>query len=345
MEEKEFGVEDLAKYPFLEEAGEYFKERSLGLDDISHPDYNAVLKKAEKRVLQAIRGKEITSNEFEETELKSFPISLILVKATNLEHLISRYSFAEALRVEKLLKKEDTPMVIRIFKNTLKIDIIAVKSEDSYPQFNYKIQIIDYLKRSISFHELEWKLVNKVVNQGYVYLKTNELIRLIRQEIQNMIKKRLKGLSVPELPSNFKQIVKNIASLSPPPRIISNIAISPENYPPCVKTALTMLKKGENLPHYGRFLLTTYLVNTGSSVEHILSLYSKSPDFNERISKYQIEHIAGLRGGRVKYSCPSCRTLITHSFCFKIEVCNNIINPLKFDNKNFQSTKGKKNKK
>lgn len=342
----ELGIEDLAKYPFLEEAGEYFKARNMSLEDISQPDYNGVIQRAKKRVLQAIRIREV-SNDIgtPEIELLSFPISLMLVKATNLEHLISRYSFAEAVRVEKILKEEREELVIQIFRNILKIDVIPVISKNSFPLFNYKIQIIDYLKRAIRFHELEWKLVNRVVDQGYVYLKKNELIRLIRQEIENMIKERLKGLPVPQLSQNLKKTVQDISSLSPPPNLSDRIKITPDNYPPCVKNALIMLKKGENLPHYGRFLLTTYLVNIGSSIENILSLYSRSPDYNERITKYQIEHIAGLRGGRVKYNSPSCRTLVTHSFCFKIKACNDIKNPLQFGQKKFQSIKGKKNKK
>lgn len=343
----ELGVEDLAKYPFLDEAGEYFKNRGLSLEDISQSDYSGVIERAKQRILQAIRIREVSGEiTSPEIELQSFPISLMLVKATNLEHLISRYSFAEAVRVEKFLKEEREELVTQIFKNILKIDVIPVNSKKSYPLFNYKIQIIDYLKRATRFHELEWKLVNRVVDQGYVYLKKNELIRLIRQEIENMIRERLKGLPIPQLPFNLQKTVQDISFLSPPPPKISDrIKVSPDNYPPCVKTALSMLKKGENLPHYGRFLLTTYLVNIGSSIEDILSLYSRSPDFNERISKYQIEHIAGLRGGRVKYSSPSCRTLITHSFCFKIKACNDIKNPLQFGNKKFQSTKGKNNKK
>ncbi len=343
----ELGIEDKAKYPFLEEAGDYFKERNMSLEDISQPDYNDVIETAKKRILQAIRNREVSSDiATPEIELLSFPISLMLVKATNLDHLISRYSFAEAVRVEKFLKDERDELVVQIFKNILKIDVIPVTSNNSFPIFNYKIQIIDYLKRSIRFHELEWKLVNRVVNQGYVYLKKNELIRLIRQEIENMIKERLKVLPIPQLPQNLKKTVQDISDLSPPPPNQSDrIKITPDHYPPCVKNALTMLKKGENLPHYGRFLLTTYLVNIGNSIDDILMLYSKSPDYNERITKYQIEHISGLRGGRVKYSSPSCRTLVTHNFCFKIKTCDDIKNPLQFGNKKFQNLKGKNNKK
>lgn len=340
----ELGVEDLAKYPFLKEAGNYIRERGLSLEDISQPDFSKVIQRAKKRVLQAIRLREVSGEiDDPEVEIFSFPLALMLVKATKLDHLVSRFSLAEAMRVEKLLEGEREELVVQIFRNVLKIDLTPVKVEEgSFPAFNYKISIMDYLKRATRFHDIEWKLVNRVVYQGYVYLKTRQLIRLIRQEIDDMIRGRLKDLAVPRLPESLEKTVKEIAMFSPPPPKMSDrVKVTPDRYPPCVKTALDMLKKGENLPHYGRFLLTAYLVNIGSSVEEIMALYPRSPDFNERITRYQVEHIAGLRGGRVKYTCPSCRTLVTHSFCFKTKECDDIKNPLQFGRRKFQGEKRK----
>jgi DNA primase large subunit len=342
----ELGVEDRAKYSFLEEAGEYIKERGLSLKEISQPDFKKVLDRARERVFQAIKRGEVSGKVTDpEIEIPSFPIALMLVKASNLNYLISRFSLAEAKRVEKLLKGEREELVVQIFRNILKVDLISVKSDKVFPKFNYRILINDYLKRSIQFHELEWKLVNRVVSQGYVYLRTSELTRLIRQEINDMIVNRLNVLRISSLPDNINEIVKEIIKFSPPPPKIRYLKkIAPEMYPPCVKTALNHLKKGKNLPQYGRFLLATYLVNNGSSVEEVVSLYSKSPDFNERITRYQVEHIAGLRGGRVKYICPSCKTLVIHNFCFRTQECKSIKNPLQFGRQkvSINNEKGKK---
>ncbi len=329
------GDEDLAKYPFLVDAGEYVRKRGFNLNDISQPDLDPVIERAKSRVLQAIMRHEVSAGGGEvspEVELLSFPVALMLVKATDMNHLISRYSHAEALRVERLLKDEREELVVQIFRNVLKIDVAKVTVEEGGLQhLHYKIPVIEYLKRATKFHELEWKLVNKVADQGYVYLRTHELIRLIRQEIDDIIRRRLKDLVLPRLPENLGRIVQEISRLSPPPPKLSDqVRITPDQYPPCVTTALDMLQKGENIPHYGRFLLTTYLVNIGKSADEIIALYPRSPDFNERITRYQVEHISGLRGGRVKYRCPSCRTMATHSFCFKTEACDDIKNPLQF---------------
>jgi len=148
----------------------------------------------------------------------------------------------------------------------------------------------------------------------------------------------LKELTDPRLPESLQMVVQKVSAMSPPPvRLDEQVRVTPDRYPPCVIHALNMLQKGQNIPHYGRFLLTTYMVNIGKGVDEIMSLYPRAPDFDERITRYQVEHIAGLRGGRVKYRCPSCRTLVTHSFCLKKKECDEIRNPLQFGLKRFKS--------
>jgi DNA primase large subunit len=271
----------------------------------------------------------------------------MLVKATKIDYLIPRYSHAEAVRVEKLLEsdlesEQNKALIEQIFREVLKIDIVPVMKDDFFSMFDYKIHIMEYLKHSTGFHEIEWKLVNRVVDHGYVYLKTHDLIRLIRQEIDNIIRCKLRDMVVPRLPSNLEKAVQEIVILLPAPsKMKYKVKVTPDKYPPCVKKVLDTVVKGENLPHYGRFLLTTYLVNIGQSVEEIISLYSRSPDFNEKTTKYQVEHIAGLSGGRQKYMCPSCKTLLTHNFCLKNKACNDIKNPLSFG---FRKSQYKKRK-
>jgi Eukaryotic and archaeal DNA primase, large subunit/LAGLIDADG-like domain len=99
----------------------------------------------------------------------------------------------------------------------------------------------------------------------------------------------------------------------------------------CVREALNLLEKGQNVPHYGRFLMASYLLAVGKTVDDIMALFPKAPDFKASVTKYQVEHIAGLKGGRTRYSVPSCKTLQTHSFCFKDPVkCYEILTPLQY---------------
>jgi DNA primase large subunit (EC 2.7.7.-) len=63
--------------------------------------------------------------------------------------------------------------------------------------------------------------------------------------------------------------------------------------PPCMASILESLKRGENLPHVARFAITAYLLRQGWDVDRIVDLFRSAPDFNERITRYQVQHIAG----------------------------------------------------
>ena len=333
MARVELGLEELAKYPFLPEAGDYVRKRwSLEVDDLAQPDFINVVKRAKERVMEAIKKRQLSEEITEvESEILSFPITLMMVKATGLEHLAIRVSLAEAIRVENFLKKERKPVLSHIFRSVIKIELQEEEETIGSQTFDFKIPVVEYLKRSSKFHEPEWKLVNRVVDKGWVYLKSQDLVRLIREEIRSIIYTRLKEMKMPRLPPSLEEAVKEIAQLSPQPKAPQEaVALTPEKYPPCVAHALDLIRKGQNVPHFGRFLMTTYLLAVGKSVDDVVSLFPRLPDFDERLTRYQVEHIAGLRGGRVKYNVPSCRTLQTHSFCFKVDECDEIRNPLRF---------------
>jgi DNA primase large subunit len=88
--------------------------------------------------------------------------------------------------------------------------------------------------------------------------------------------------------------------------------------------------KGENLSHVERRTLATYLIVTGRSVDELMDMFKTSPDFNERVARYQLEHLAGLRGARKKYLPASCKTMKTYGLCFPDQWCDNIRNPLQY---------------
>ena len=315
---------DLAKYPFLDEAGHHVKKYGAELRDLENPEYENILEKAKLRITNSLLS---TSYKYEimdpDSELLSFPISLLIVKAIERDYITSKFLYSEALKVEKFLEDEKLDIIAQIFKNTLNITLHKINYQIS--QFN------DYLKWAATFHELEWKLINRLVKNGSVYLSKHDLIRLIQNAIKSIIRKKLDSIKLPELPEKLNAIVLEINQKFPSPISYSNkFDIPADKYPPCVKHALQMIENHENLPHFGRFSMTTYLLNIGKSVDEIIKLYPKVPDFNERITRYQVEHLAGLQGSRTKYKTPSCKNIITHNFCFKIKECNGIKNPLQF---------------
>src|SRR5437660_12124012 len=81
----------------------------------------------------------------------------------------------------------------------------------------------------------------------------------------------------------------------------------------------------------GRVRLACCLVKIAAGEEDIDKAFKLASDFSERMTRYQVEHIAGKRGGRTKYTCPMCTTLKTHGVCYKPDdICRTIRNPLSY---------------
>jgi DNA primase large subunit len=105
--------------------------------------------------------------------------------------------------------------------------------------------------------------------------------------------------------------------------------VSEQAFPPCVQALYQAFTSGRHLSHIGRFTLTSFLVNVGMSSEKVIELFRNFSDFNERMTRYQVEHIAGERGSRTQYKPPKCDTLKTHGVCVNPdECCRRIYHPL-----------------
>ena len=62
------------------------------------------------------------------------------------------------------------------------------------------MKVTDYLVRSSHFHEEGWKIVNKAVHGGYVYLDADEIVRLVRNELGNLIYEKIRAMSLSNVP-------------------------------------------------------------------------------------------------------------------------------------------------
>ncbi|MEX0910655.1 MAG: DNA primase [Nitrosopumilaceae archaeon] len=330
----QLGIKDLAKYPFLAETGEYLRDKGFNLEQLGHPDWKPIVEKAYGRIVVAttgqIYGSDLEKLENLDSEILSFVIAVILLKSAGIPTLIRRFSLAEARRAEKYLEQDLRSKDERKLDFPLKIiqDLFSVKV--TIQDDDFVIKVADYLRRAVHFHEREWKLVNRKVENGLVFLTSHETVRLIRKELDAYINSKIQSTDTPSIPETFRERVTDLITLAK--KFSDTFTVSTE-YPPCIKHAIEVLDRGENLPHSGRFMLATYLLTKGQTIDQIAPLFKNAPDYNERVTRYQIEHIAGTSGKRIKYSCPSCDKLKSENLCFEIPECNGIINPVQFGKK------------
>jgi len=329
-----FTKNDLAKYPFLKEAAEYVKTLDLKIEDLASPEFSKILERAEERVEEAILYAIVTrKTQNEEIEILSFPTAIMLATATQTPFIKRRYALAEAKQAYNTMKNEPPEKILAIANNFQWK--IAINTEKEIP-YQFKLHFTDYLKNTTNLREKKWKLINRLLKNGKVYLTLNETARLLSEEIRKHIEKRLEIRDLPELPQKLTGIVVKIKSLTL--EKVSKLemegipkTVKRDSFPPCIKALYDAASKGRHISHIGRFTLTSFLVNIGMPTESIIELFKNFSDFNERLTRYQVEHIAGERGSRTKYKPPKCDTLKTHGLCIEPdETCRKISHPLTY---------------
>jgi DNA primase large subunit len=329
-----FTKNDLAKYPFLKEAAEHVKTLDLKIEDLVSPEFSQILERAKERVEEAILYAIVSRKlQNEEIEILSFPTAIMLAAATENSFIKRRYALAEAKQTYNDLKFEKKEKILAVAKN-FHWKIATVDAEENTDPYEFKLHFTDYLRNTAFLREKKWKLVNRLLKQGNVHLTKNEVARLLSEEVRRHVEKRLEIKELPKLPQKITETTEKLKSLTLEKVSKAEIegipkTVKKDAFPPCIKALYETASKGRHISHIGRFTLTSFLVNIGMPTESIIELFKNSSDFNERMTRYQVEHIAGERGSRTRYKPPKCDTLKTHGLCTEPdETCKRANHPL-----------------
>ena len=328
---------EAAKYPFLTEATKLVDALNLQLDDLTDPTYKKVLGRATERVVQAIEDGAIDERLDDYlTELLSFPVAVMFVSIKGDQFLSRRYALAEAVRVYFLLQGEDRDRLAQIARDSFGWDLKDSDERYDGVLHDFRLHFNDYLRSSSSFHEDKWKLVNRIVKNGYVLLTQREVARLIQGEVEALIRERVSKPVKINLPEPLQTCMERISKVFEenrqrlggedlPSEVIN------EAFPPCIRYCMEGLLAGRRASHMERFALTSFLVTVGMPLDRLVDLYTSVTDFDPAMTQYQVEHIAGVRGNRTKYTPPLCDTLRTHGICRnKDDVCERVKHPLSY---------------
>ena len=182
----DLGPEEIAKYPFVEDAGPYIQTHGYTLDVLgTDPGMSVFIDQAMKRIRTAADGGiyETLPDQFGKQhmpETLSFLIAVILLKLCGMKTLVRRFALAEARRAERNLEmdlkinparkpketlqtyhKEKFEIAKRLIRDLFSVNIQRVGDDILVP-------VQDYLTRAANFHEREWNLVNRRVSNGQV---------------------------------------------------------------------------------------------------------------------------------------------------------------------------------
>lgn len=326
------GTADVAKYPFLPQVREHISKPDL--------DYKALVElplvrnRAKQRIIASFDDSTKSKIERDEVEIASFPLAILYISVASDRRLTERFALFEAKRINAHLQQEKRLDVILEVAKALKWNIKHSKNGETWVPFS---KYLESTAKGRLLHDYKWKLVNRALERGWVYLTPNELARLIQEDVKKRIEELANSelVAVPdEIQEDVELIKKDFIEKVPDINEYDKVVKAQESdYPPCITYLVKRASKGEHLSHTERFTMVTYLLHQGITIDSIITLFSNVSDFKENKTRYQVENLAGMTGGRTEsYITYNCDTLQTHGVCKNPTnpICRKIRNPLTY---------------
>ncbi len=324
----------IAKYPFLNESKNYVKDNLLSVEEImDDPLYERARLIGIQRLDGAFKNRDVGNRKLvTETdcimEILSYPIARMISVCISDVYFTRRYALGEAIHAYKQLINE-TPDFLHSISKEFKLDL---KFYDETQKFG--IYFTNYLHHAPTRYK-EWKMVNRVMKNGYISISQKELARLIQEALRERINNELDSrICEGRIARTFYSDISRFKNLVSKHR--KKIETTPmgkvdlEKLPPCMKSILRDIQSGENVPHMGRFALVAFLNSLKLNTNDILKLFSSAPDFEDEKTRYQIEHITGATSS-TSYSAPGCEKMRTYGICPQDEMddlCKRMHHPL-----------------
>lgn len=322
----------LAKYPFLREASAFIRAEQVSLVDVlSESAYARARAVGKARVLQALdRGsgpKRVAVDPADQlSTLLGYPVARILVSALEDTYLIRRFALREAIAAEDLLKEDSDDVVLHIAAQ-LPMDL---RREDG----GFRLHFSDFLRFTSTMRDTPWKLINQRVDRGFVLLRRDKAIRVLRNAIQRHIEQELPLPVNDEILTTFRTDLSEVRGILEAKKAafkaedIGKVSIT--RFPPCMYNLLAQIQNHENVPHLGRFAIVAFLHHIGLSNEEIFRVFGDVPDFAADVTKYQIDHITGT-SSPTEYTPPECSTMKSYGLCPGPDrICLTIKHPLQY---------------
>jgi len=319
----------LALYPFLKRGlAQYFGE-GISLENfLEENDY--YLEKASKLLLSVVNGEEASFPVDNESRVKEYIIAKILLTYIRDYFISAKYAIRERKILYENIERDRDPARIKMICKELGIMI----EQDGG---NFLIPIPSFLKNAVVFNDRELKLCNQELREGRVVANHHVLSKIIREafyrkymgEVNEIVEfprgvEKIIDPYVRDIVARGEEIRQERAYLGP---------LNKKAFPPCLSEIISQMERGINVSHPGRFFLVTFLHRIGLPNDEIFKYFGDVPDFAEKITRYQIEHITGTGRGR-EYSVPSCQTLASLGLCYKERdpLCSSgrITHPLNF---------------
>ena len=322
---------DLVKYPFLKEAQQYIKDYAASIHTfLPTKPGELALRSAHSSIEASLSfrksiGTEIVVPDYPHDNAESrvfiagYALARILLSCYGDRNLIERFCVYQSWLFYHHIQTERASLV----------QYIAEQFGMEYR--SHVIPVSQYIGIIASVSDPHWRLINRHVISGQVFIEPEEFLELLRERLASILREQL-PLRIPEeICSLLAPSLDEIKVLHQERMFEEFGPVDDEAYPPCISNLLLILTKGGHLSHMARFAGTSFLHNIGMDSVSIVELYGNAPGFDLERTSYQVNHIAGDGGSGTDYTSPMCATMKTHGLCVHADaLCATINHPLTY---------------
>jgi len=342
-------IYDLVKrYPWLPSLKTYFSDIASKnpldfINEIFTSDKSNDLK---RRVLTIFNDafnhiEQLSEYELDENNIYVYLILKIILYILNNKILSNRIANIYSKTTYNELNKENEYNLYYIYQD-LNLEVLydeqpiiykkfVVKEQQEIFKTNFKISYLNYLKLASNLKDEYRKLVNNAVRQGYVYIKPENINRLLQEHVRMKFLPQNNEIST-ELDKfkeklfeiqEFKALYDTITAIweSKKEEFEYTIDITfkegkdiSETFPPCIKEILSKAQEGQNLIHTERLFILWFLNSLKYPEDKIINVFSTLPDFDREQTAYQVKY--AMKKGYTPYSCKSLKS---YNLCFAKE--------------------------
>jgi DNA primase large subunit len=335
-------AKELSHFPFLKKAQDTIKKSFPPIDQLLKEEKGSLLTGlAVKRINQALASKKTIDAHFphrDDEEIAGYVLSRILVSCIGDKQLYDRLTRYEAERAYYFLNNETGSENEKGWNEHTKIDDNQNSRIANYLAAEFGIDLskdrmplADYVEIVAVLHEDRFKLINRRIKNGFVEIRKEELLELLRERIRVVLRRDLPYHVPKAICQQLAPVGESIKAEYQQQMLQQFGSIEESAFPPCMQALISALTSGINLTHAGRFALTTFVHTVGMDVPAIAQLYGRSPDFDAQKTMYQVEHITGRGGSGTEYTTPACAAMRTTGLCVNRDaLCETVNHPLSY---------------
>ena len=216
-------------------------------------------------------------------------ISTIMLRCLNNNFItrkfVSNYSKTFEYHLTKDIKNKEIRLEILDYFNIKKdLEFIMVHKAEFI-----KIHVMDYLEiLETGLPEPQFHIKQLPMSKGFIYIETQRFLYLLRLALQHRLISKIKSMKEYKEDELISRCVKELKEKYPQE---NEYAPKSGNIAPTIQELIEKAYKTHHLGHGERIRLGIYLQGRGFSTDYILEIYKQLSDFNEKITKYQLESL------------------------------------------------------